>query len=56
MTIKPTRIEAKKNLTYFIEEKLINYSKLRNFNIDIDDKTTTSNLSPYITHGILSEN
>ena len=54
MTIKPTRIEAKKNLTYFIEEKLINYSKLRNFNID--DKTTTSNLSPYITHGILSEN
>ena len=56
MTIKPTRIEAKKNLTYFIEEKLVNYSKLRNFNIDIDDKTTTSNLSPYITHGILSEN
>ena len=38
MTIKPTRIEAKKNLTYFIEEKLINYSKLRNFNIDIHDK------------------
>ena len=56
MTIKPTRIEAKKNLAYFIEEKLINYSKLRNFKIDIDDKTTTSNLSPYITHGILSEN
>jgi len=56
MTIKPTRIEAKKNLTYFIEEKLINYSKLRNFKFDIDDKTTTSNLSPYITHGILSEN
>ena len=23
MTIKPTRIEAKKNLTYFIEEKLM---------------------------------
>ena len=56
MTIKPTRIEAKKNLTYFIEEKLVNYSKLRNFKINIDDKTTTSNLSPYITHGILSEN
>ena len=56
MTIKSTRIEAKKNLTYFIEEKLVNYSKLRNFKIDIDDKTTTSNLSPYITHGILSEN
>ena len=56
MTIKPTRIEAKKNLTYFIEEKLVNYSKLRNFKIDINDKTTTSNLSPYITHGILSEN
>ena len=56
MTIKPTRIEAKKNLKYFIEKKLVNYSKLRNFKIDIDDKTTTSNLSPYITHGILSEN
>ncbi len=56
MIIKPTRIEAKKNLTYFIEEKLINYSKLRNFKFDIDNKTTTSNLSPYITHGILSEN
>ncbi|MDC0191817.1 DNA photolyase [Alphaproteobacteria bacterium] len=55
MTIEPTRIEAKEKLTYFIEEKLINYSKLRNFKTDIKDKSTTSNLSPYITHGILSE-
>ena len=55
MTIEPTRIEAKEKLTYFIEEKLVNYSKLRNFKIDIKDKSTTSNLSPYITHGILSE-
>ena len=55
MTIEPTRIEAKEKLTYFIEEKLVNYSKLRNFKTDIKDKSTTSNLSPYITHGILSE-
>ncbi len=50
-----TKIEAKKKLIYFIENQLINYSKLRNFTSDNKKQTTTSCLSPYLTHGILSE-
>jgi len=50
-----TREEAIINLNYFIENKLINYSKLRNFNYDNQNQLTTSLLSPYISHGILNE-
>ena len=56
MIFKPTRNEAKKKLSYFIDKKLVKYTKLRNFNFDNEKDFTTSNLSPYITHGILSEN
>ena len=50
-----TRKEAKIKLNHFIENKLINYSKLRNFNYDNQNQLTTSFLSPYISHGILNE-
>ncbi len=50
-----TRSEAKKQLNYFIENKLASYSKLRNFVIDNKNKSTTSFLSPFITHGVLTE-
>tara|TARA_B100000686_G_C16716117_1_gene932133 strand:+ start:283 stop:1419 length:1137 start_codon:yes stop_codon:yes gene_type:complete len=56
MRVSFTRIEAKKKLNYFVEKKLIHYSKLRNFITDNQNQLTTSCLSPYITHGILTEN
>ena len=55
MNLEYTRNEAKKKLAYFIENKLVNYSKLRNFNFDNQNQLTTSFLSPYVSHGVLSE-
>ena len=49
------RNEAKKKLSYFVENKLNSYSKLRNFVVDDKNQSTTSYLSPYITHGIINE-
>ena len=45
MNTRDIREEAKKKLSNFIEEKLINYSKLRNFNYDNRNQLTTSFLS-----------
>ena len=55
MVFEHNRAAAEKNLNYFIENKLSNYSKLRNFSSDTLNRLTTSKLSPYITHGILNE-
>ena len=55
MNMEYTRDEAKRKLNHFIENKLISYSKLRNFNYDNQNQLTTSFLSPYISHGILNE-
>ena len=55
MDFEHNRAAAEKNLNYFIENKLSNYSKLRNFSTDTLNRLTTSKLSPYITHGILNE-
>ena len=55
MNMEYTRNEAKRKLNHFIENKLISYSKLRNFNYDNQNQLTTSFLSPYISHGILNE-
>ena len=55
MVFEHNRAAAEKNLNYFIENKLSNYSKLRNFSADTLNRLTTSKLSPYITHGILNE-
>ena len=55
MNFKPTRSYAIEKLHNFIEESLINYSKLRNFDYGPDNRVNVSCLSPYISHGIISE-
>ena len=55
MKFKPSRAFAVEKLENFIENNLSQYSKLRNFDFGTEDRSNISCLSPYITHGILSE-
>ena len=55
MHFEPSREAALKKLNNFIESGLYNYSKLRNFDFGPDKRSNISCLSPYITHGIISE-
>jgi len=55
MNFEPSKSYAIKNLNNFINESLINYSKLRNFDFGPDKRSNTSCLSPYVTHGIINE-
>ena len=55
MNFKPSKTFANEKLESFIEKNLINYSKLRNFDYGPDDRSNISCLSPYISHGIISE-
>ena len=55
MNFKPSKAFAIEKLENFIENNLINYSKLRNFDYGPDDRSNISCLSPYISHGIISE-
>ena len=55
MNFKPSKAFAIERLENFIEKNLINYSKLRNFDYGPDDRSNISCLSPYISHGIISE-
>ena len=55
MNFEPSKTFAVKKLESFIEKGLINYSKLRNFDYGPDDRSNISCLSPYISHGIISE-
>ena len=52
---EPRRDFAHKKLINFIDNNLVEYSKLRNFDFGPDKRTNISCLSPYITHGILTE-
>ena len=52
---EPKRDFAHKKLISFIDNNLIEYSKLRNFDFGPDQRRNISCLSPYITHGVLSE-
>ena len=52
---EPNRDFAAKKLVNFIDKNLIEYSKLRNFDFGPDQRGNISCLSPYITHGVLSE-
>ena len=52
---EPNRDFACKKLINFINNNLSEYSKLRNFDFGPDQRGNISCLSPYITHGILSE-
>ncbi len=55
MNFETSRAEALDRLNYFIENNLSDYSKLRNFDFGPENRSNISCLSPYITHGIISE-
>ena len=55
MSFKGSRVEALDELNHFIENNLLDYSKLRNFDLGAQKRDNTSCLSPYVTHGLVSE-
>ena len=55
MNFEPSRAKALDKLNNFIENNLSEYSKLRNFDFGPENRSNVSCLSPYITHGIISE-
>ncbi len=55
MNVPTSRNYALKKLDNFIEKNLLEYSKLRNFDFGIQNKKNISCLSPYVSHGIISE-
>ncbi len=55
MNFEASRAKALDKLDYFVENNLSEYSKLRNFDYGPENRSNISCLSPYITHGIISE-
>ena len=55
MIFEASRAKAVDKLNNFIEQNLTDYSKLRNFDFGPDNRSNISCLSPYITHGAISE-
>ena len=55
MYFETSRAKALEKLNHFIENNLSDYSKLRNFDFGPDNRSNTSCISPYITHGIINE-
>ena len=55
MLFEASRAKAIEKLDHFIENNLTDYSKLRNFDLGPEGRSNVSYLSPYITHGIVSE-
>jgi deoxyribodipyrimidine photo-lyase len=55
MNFNPSRAEALNHLNNFIENNLLEYSKLRNFDFGPTNRSNISCLSPYITHGVINE-
>ena len=55
MNFEPSRVKALNKLNDFVENNLSEYSKLRNFDFGPENRSNVSCLSPYITHGIVSE-
>ena len=55
MYFKSSRAEAFEELNHFIENNLLEYSKLRNFDFGPQKRDNTSCLSPYVTHGLINE-
>ncbi|MDC0150571.1 DNA photolyase [Candidatus Pelagibacter sp.] len=55
MNFGTSRASAIEKLNNFIEQNLFEYSRLRNFDYGPDNRSNISCLSPYITHGIISE-
>ncbi len=55
MKFEASKAAALNRLNNFIEKNLSEYSKLRNFDFGPEKRTNISGLSPYITHGVISE-
>ena len=55
MLFEASRAKAIEKLNHFVENNLSEYSKLRNFDFGPENRSNVSCLSPYITHGIISE-
>jgi len=55
MLFEASRAKAVDKLNHFIENNLLEYSKLRNFDFGPNNRSNISCLSPYITHGALNE-
>ncbi|MDC3085471.1 DNA photolyase [Candidatus Pelagibacter sp.] len=55
MNFGTSRASAIENLNRFVDQNLFEYSKLRNFDYGPDNRSNVSCLSPYITHGVISE-
>jgi deoxyribodipyrimidine photo-lyase len=55
MNFKVSRAEAINKLDHFIENNLLDYSKLRNFDFGPEKRGNTSCLSPYVAHGLVNE-
>ena len=55
MNFEPSRAQATNKLDNFVENNLSEYSRLRNFDFGPDKRSNISCISPYISHGILSE-
>ncbi len=55
MNFEPSRAKALDRLESFVENNLVEYSKLRNFDFGPEKRSNVSCLSPYITHGIINE-
>ena len=55
MNFEPSRAKALDRLESFVENNLVEYSKLRNFDFGPKNRSNISCLSPYITHGIINE-
>ena len=55
MDFGTSRASAIEKLNNFVEQNLIEYSRLRNFDYGPNNRSNISCLSPYITHGVISE-
>ena len=55
MMFEASRAKAVDKLDHFITNNLSEYTKLRNFDFGPDNRSNTSCLSPYITHGTINE-
>jgi hypothetical protein len=55
MNFGTSRASAIEKLNKFVEQNLFEYSRLRNFDYGPEDRSNISCLSPYITHGVISE-
>ncbi len=55
MNFPISRDNTLKKLDDFIENNILDYTKSRNFDFGIQNRKNTSCLSPYISHGIISE-